>query len=313
MQAERNKILTIMLVVLVTITAIILWFRSNPRRPEADRQLFSDYDVKAVDLVRLASSRDTVTLQFTGSRWTMDNQYLADPGMIEVLFATLLQAVPKRPVAVARQDSVAKMLKDRGTHITLSSSGAVVASFTAGGNSARTQAYFLRDDNAVPYLMTIPGYRVYVSGIFELAESGWRDKRIFAFNWRNFQRLEATFPATKDEDFSIALNDQFFTVQGMAAVDTSRLNDYLDDVSLLSADEYVAPGKSLDSLTKTRPAMTIAVQDVGGRTYSLNLFPYTDKQGRVAGLVNGNQWAMFARDRVVSVSRPRRHFEAKPR
>ncbi len=46
--------------------------------------------------------------------------------------------------------------------------------------------------------MNIPGYRVYVSGIFELDESGWREKRVFAFNWQNFQKLDAHFPKIRD-------------------------------------------------------------------------------------------------------------------
>jgi hypothetical protein len=232
--------------------------------------------------------------------------------MIEVMFATLLQAVPKRPVSAAQQDSVANALREQGTLVTLQASGTTMGEFAAGGNPAKSQAYFVRKDQDVPYVMAIPGYRVYVSGIFELNESGWRDKRIFAFNWRlNFKQMATSFPAGKADDFQVSLKDNLLTVQGLPVVDSTRLNQYLNDVSQLAADEYVAANASLDSLSRTPPVMLISVQDVG-KTYSLQLYRFVDKQGRIAGLVNGAQWAMFSRQAVGSISRPRRFFEAKP-
>ncbi|HTF17634.1 MAG TPA: DUF4340 domain-containing protein, partial [Chryseolinea sp.] len=274
--------------------------------------LFNNFDVQSIDQVTLQSARDSVTLKFDGSRWKVNERYAADPAMIEVMFATILQAEPKRPVPSVRQDSIAALLRDAGTQVMLFASGTPLMTFSAGGNAAKTQAYYLRNDQKIPYVMVIPGYRVYVSGIFELTESGWRDKRIFAFNWRlNFQELEATFSSSKADNFRVILKDQMLTVQGLNAVDSTRLNQYLNDVSQLAADEYVAANGTLDSLSKTQPVMSVSVRDVG-RSYSLQLFRYPDSQGRVAGLLNGKEWAMFSRQAVGSISRPRRFFEVKP-
>jgi len=312
MQARRNKVLMVTLVVLVALSAGVLLLRGTGESVAHDKNIFKDFDVQSIDRVDLKSPRQQNTLKYDGSRWTVNDQYAADPAMIEVLFATLLQAEPRRPVPAARQDSVATLLRKDGVQVTLHAGNKVLATFSAGGNVAKSQAWFLREDQKIPYVMAIPGYRVYVSGVFELSESGWRDKRIFAFNWRlNFQELETKYFRNKEDNFRVSLKDQLLTVQGMNVVDSSRLNQYLNDVSQLSADEFVAANASLDSLSKTQPVMSVAVRDVG-RTYSLNLFPYADKQGRVAGLLNGTQWAMFNRHAVTSISRPRRFFEPRP-
>lgn len=312
MQARRNKMLMISLVVLVAITCALWLLQGRDDRIESDKKLFNNFDVMSIDQVELKSPRGIVKLSYDGSRWTVNDKYAADPGMIETMFATILQAVPKRPVAAALQDSIASQLQETAVQVTLYAGASTLITYKAGGNAAKTQAYFLRNDQRVPYLMAVPGYRVYVSGIFELNESGWREKRIFAFNWRlNFQELETTYSGNKADNFRVSLNDQLLTVQGMNVVDSTRLNQYLNNISQLEADEFVENNGTLDSLAKTQPAMSVTVRDVG-RNYSLQLFKYTDNQGRVAGLLNGSQWAMFSRSAVTSISRPKRFFEAKP-
>ncbi|MEJ1238503.1 DUF4340 domain-containing protein [Chryseolinea sp. T2] len=304
--------LMLLLVVLVAITAVIWVIRDQKNVAENDKNIFNGFDVKSINQVNLQSPKGSVDLKYDGARWTVNDQYAADPAMIEVMFATMLQAIPKRPVPTLRQDSIAGVLRKEGIQVTMQADGEPRISFSAGGNMAKTQSYFLRGDDKVPYIMVIPGYRVYVSGIFELNESGWRDKRIFAFNWRlNFKDVETTYSRNKADNFRVELKDQLLTVQGLSTVDSARLNQYLNDVSQLAADEFVDTNKTLDSLSKTPPVMEVSVHDVG-RTYLLQLFPYADNQGRVAGLIGEKQWAMFNRRAVTSISRPRRFFEPKP-
>lgn len=304
--------LLLSLVVMIAITTALWIMRNRDGSVVHDRHLFNNFDVQSIDQVSLQSPRGQVTLKYDGTRWKVNDQYVADPAMIEVMFATILQAQPKRPVPAVQQDSIAALLRNEGTQVTLQAAGAPLVTFLAGGNLAKTQAYFLRNGQTTPYIMVIPGYRVYVSGIFELNESGWRDKRIFAFNWRlNFQELETTFSGSKADNFRVALKDQLLTVQGLNVVDSARLNQYLNDVSQLAAEEYVAANVTLDSLSHTQPVMTVSVRDVG-RTYSIQFFRYTDSQGRVPGLVNGKEWAMFSRQSVTGISRSRRFFEGQP-
>ena len=92
------------------------------------------------------------------------------------------------------QDSVAMVMDSQGVKISLYHTDELLQEFLAGGNSAKTQAYFKKPSEKESFLMDIPGYRVYASGIFELEENGWRDKYVFNFNWRNFQSLKSVFP-----------------------------------------------------------------------------------------------------------------------
>src|SRR5687768_12922575 len=239
---------------------IVFYVGKTDGAVDVDPFMFKDFDFKSVDQVVLESRTGRVDLKFNGTKWKVNNQFDADPSMVEVLFATLQQAEPKRPLPPNIQDSINTVLKQQGVKVSVISSGQPVLIFYAGGNAKKTQAYFgTENEELKSYLVTIPGYRVYASGIFELPEKEWKNKFVFGFNWRNFQRLEAEFPEKGADDFQVALNDNYFSVEGLVSVDTAKLNTFLDDVSLLTVDEYLEETIFEDSVAKTSPVMLLKV------------------------------------------------------
>lgn len=291
-------------------TAIVYYLSGKDGTVNVDKNIFMNYDLKDINQVVLESKKERVELKFNGAKWEVNNQFDADASMIQVLFATLQQAEPKRPVSVSIQDSLTQELRQNGVKVSLFASGKTESIFYAGGNTQKTQAFFSLDEGKPKsYVVTIPGYRVYVSGIFEVAEKDWRDKLVFPFNWRNFERLETQFPQTPSDNFEVGLHDNYFSVQGLLKVDTTRLNNFLDDVSLLTVDEYSDRQISADSLAKPSPVMVIRVKDVAQRLYTLELFTPSELTGqRIPGLINGVQWAYFDPRQVQSIFKRRSFF-----
>lgn len=312
MQERRNKRLAALLIFLLGITAFVFWFGKEDTGHSVDPAIFKQYDLGTIDEIALESPSEKIVLKYEGARWKVNGTFNANSQMIEVLFATLQQAEAKRPVAMSARDSIAGILKQRGVKVSLSSAGETKAVFFAGGNQSKSQSYFLQENGTVPYVVTIPGYRVYVSGIFELSQTDWRDKYIFGFNWRNFQRLKTTFPKNPSSDFEIEMDDGLPVMKGMQEVDTTKLNNFLDDVSLLTADDFSRSNPPSDSLVKIVPLVTFSVSDVAGRTYDLQLYPLSDKSIHYSGLINGTQWARFHKKKISPILSGRSSFQ-KPR
>lgn len=289
-------------------TAGTYWFARDKEVNSVNKNMFRNYDLKAIDEILLQSATGKISLKYSGAKWKVNEQHYANPDMIEVLFATLQQAEPKRPLAASLRDSVAKDLEATGVKVSLIAREKLQDVFYAGGNSTKTQAFFMDAQENKPYLVSIPGYRVYVSGIFELEESGWRDKFVFGFNWRNFQSLEVSFPDKPSDNFSVSMQNNYFTVQGLSKVDTTRLNDYLDDVSLLTVDEFIKTTSSLDSLTTVPALLNISVKDIGRKEYKLRIYPPFGKEGKYPGLINSSQWALFEKARISGLIRARHFF-----
>jgi hypothetical protein len=271
--------------------------------------LFQVTDLTKIDQIVLVKKDKRTELKFDGIRWR-DNDEQADRNMIDVLFATLQQAIPVRPVAKSMQDSVSRQLQLEGIKVSLMSEGQTELTFLAGGNARKSQAWFQKDDD-VAYSMTIPGYRVYVSGIFELDHSGWKDKYVFQINWRNFQSLHVEFPEAAANDFDVRFIDNFFSVEGLSAVDTTKLNDYLDAISKLTVDDYADRGEISDSLQTSTPHMSFYISDVSGKEYSLAIYLNDNTKRTVMGIINSTQLAFFNRKKLDPILRDRNYFILK--
>ena len=311
MQEKINIRLLVSLVILTGITTLVFFFSSTSPSPVADKKLFKVDDLKTIDQVILESPNGKVELTYNGSRWKVNNQYDADRDMVDVLFATLEQAEPKRPVPSALIDSVGKKMEAQGVKVSLLASGKLLQTFYAGGNEQKTQAYFKKPGENVPYLMVIPGYRVYVSGILELNEGGWRDKYAFGFNWRNFSGMEIIFPGRQADNFVVARGKDYFGIQGLAQVDTTRLNDFIDAISLLTVDAYLESTPVTDSLKNLQPVMMIRVKDIANRDYVLNLFSTATQNEQVTGLLNDSDAVLFDPHKIRPILKPREFFNQK--
>jgi hypothetical protein len=286
----------------------VFWINNSDSTQGVEKNLFQVEEFKLIDRVEMKSSSHEVVLKFADNRWRVDDQYAADRNMVDVLFATMQQAEPKRPVAASMQDSKSRVLDRDGVLVSLYEGTELKKEFIAGGNPQRSQAYFKNIGETTPYIMVIPGYRVYTSGILELDANGWRDKYIFTLNWQNsFKRLEATFPDPK-KDFAIVMENRLPVIEGMAAVDTAKLYTFLDDVSLLTADEFTSNAYS--ALIGV-PLVKIEIKDIAGRSYSVGFYPRQPQSSQFPGKVHGADAALFESGKVERIYKPRQFFELR--
>jgi len=306
MQEKRNKKLAVLLLILTGITVSFYWVSAKRNDSKVDRDIFGGFDLKTVDQVVLKSTSETISLRVEASQWKVNGKYPADRNMVDVLFATLQQCEPKRPLSSNQRDSVGIRLEKEGVRVNILSKDDVLLDFYCGGNAQKTQAYFKKAGDEEVYLVNIPGYRVYVSGIFELPEAGWRDKYVFGFNWRNFRSLEAGFEDSK-KNFTIEMDDSYFGIAGLEAVDTTRLNDYLDAVSLLTVDDYVQDTAALTDLKRKAPLLNLKVTDIANRQYSLRIYP-APQRGSFLGYINEQEWAVIQGNKLLPINHSREFF-----
>lgn len=309
LQKIKNRRLIISLVILAGMVVGFFVITRQPGHTLVDPDLFRVADQEKVDKVWLQSGQKNVELKYDGAHWRVNQKYEADAQLINVLFATLDQARPKRSVSSNLQDSIGAKLMREGVEVTLFVGNDLVKKFRAGGNEKKTESWFMEDGDK-PYVMTIPGYRAYVSYVLELGEEAWRDKRIFNFNWRNFKSLNASVKSDPGQDFEVTFVDKFFTIPGLAKVDTTRLNDYLDAVSLLSANQIITAHLSpaYDSLLKTEQAFQIKVKDIADHNYQLQVWPPLKNDTNILARWNAEDVVLFDRAQISAIARKKSYF-----
>lgn len=311
-QQRKNLGLTISLMVLLVV-AVALYVGNRDSKVAIDPARFQLTDSKGVSKVVFARDSTVLTLEFLNSRWMVNQIHPADRGLVDVLFATLLKAVPKRAITGALGDSIRTAAKSLGVKTLFYMGDQLDKTLWVWGDADRELTYFVDDQEDMPYVMTIPGYRVFVGGIFVQNESTWRDKRIFNFNWRNFTALEAQFPNDPQQNFKAAFTDRFFSIEGLNPVDTAVLNDYLDGVSLIRADEFYTIGTSAkwDSLSQTKPIMQLLVTEASGHVHTLNLFAIGRGEPRALAQW-GNDYVWFDRRNILQLYKKRKDFIKQP-
>jgi hypothetical protein len=112
MQKRTNILLLISFVILSLASTVVYFTMHGDASQEVDTSLFRVDDFTTIDRIVMSGSRHEVQLKFANSRWLVNDQYPADRNLIDVLFATLQQVVPKRPVAARIQDSVSRELEE---------------------------------------------------------------------------------------------------------------------------------------------------------------------------------------------------------
>ncbi len=290
-------------------SCLIFFLNHKEAKTEIDQGIFKISQFEKIDQVILVSPMGKINLKYDGSRWRVNEKWDADPKMITLLFATLQQAAPKRPVASSMKDSVNQQLSMHGIQISLIENGNTKMNFLAGGNAIKTETWFQKEGDLQPYVMNIPGYRVYVAGVLELDENGWRSKRIFDFTWRNFKSLSSRYLKEPKQSFEIILKDRYFGIKDLAAVDTTRINDYLDAVSLLFASKFVSAGQpKMDSLVATEPAVRIEIKDIASRVYILELFTPRKGDNEVYGRLADGQIVALEKSKIAEIVRRRDYF-----
>lgn len=310
MQKRNNIYLLSSLLIMAAFLVLIILFGNSRDTISVDKNLFKVTDQTKIDRVSLQKGNEQIELHFDGSKWMVNNSFEADRQLIQVFFATLLQAEPRRPVAQRLRDSIHQQINTSGVKVKLYESETLLKSFMVAGNDRKTETYYELAADLSPYLMTIPGYRVYVAAIFELPGYEWRDKRIFNFKWENFKRLTASFAGTEKESFAISFQDRFFGLEGNPAADTTKLNDYLDAVSLVQAVRYVPAGESprYDSLLATTPYYSIEATDIANRSYRLDLYPPIKQDPAVLGKLHDGQAVLISREDLLRLDRKRSYF-----
>jgi hypothetical protein len=312
MQEKKNIRLLISLFAISGLCIVLVFFGGRSERVEVDKNLFRVDDQTQVSKIVLStpSKHQEVEIRYDGTKWMVNNSFEADNQLITVFFATLLQAEPKRPVAETLQDSIANRMEKQGIHVKLFEGEQVVKDFWVSGNDQRSETYFQLADDKKSYLITIPGYRVFVASLFELSEAEWRDKRIFNFNWANFKSLRAHFPQQVNQDFTISFANKLFGIEEVAVADTTKLSTYLESLFNLQADQFnINSSARYDSLLKTVPTYSITVLDIANRTYQLEVFPPLKGEQVILGRVNDNLSALFSPKQIVQISRKRSYFE----
>lgn len=271
--------------------------------------IFSVADTSAIQSITI-QNEGLVKLEKTSpGQWTVNDQFKADASLQRVLLAVLNQVSVKRPVSQIQKEEITTALKE-GMRVEVGFEGNTSA-FYVGGSQGRTQSYFLEEGSDQPYIVEIPGYRNYISGIFELKALHWKDRKIFNTHWRSLRSLQVDYPDNSKDNFRIYFDEAFFKIEGIAEMDTTALMNYLSPFEYFETNEFISKGFSslYDSLIQTPALAVINIEDINqSRSQQLTLFPKLENDNYILGVNKDGEISIFDFRRVRQLLAKRDDF-----
>ncbi len=313
MQKKKNIRLLVVLGVVLILTMVTYWLDRPANELDVNKELFSLSDPVNINKVALKSSANLVTLSFENGEWRVNDQYEADPQRINVLFAILKQVKVRRQTAKNQQTALDSLFSSKGSEVSFYEGETIVKQFEVVGDPGKSLTYMADAITNDKYLVEIPGYRSYLAGLFELDESGWRNPLVFNLNWANLQDVRVNYYEQAGDNFEIVFEDRDYTVAGINEVDSLRLTDFLDDVSLLYVDDYLTKEeiRQYNGLLE-KPFATIGIKDIGNNDYSITIFSKVQKSKYLVK-IDSLDYGLLEEKLLKKVMRPRSYFKADNR
>ncbi len=304
-QRKKNIRLLLILASLCLVIVLIGVFQGQRDSGVGNRDLFMIEDVSEINKVSLESKGGkALHLEYSGNRWKVQDTVEADPNRISILFAVLNQVKVRREVSISQKSMIDSLFEASGVKVSGYSDKGEAFEFYVAGLSGEVMTFFRKSPDGKTYVVHIPGYQTYLAGIFQLNWLEWKNPILFPINWRNLAAVQVTH-ADDTDGFSIIPKDDFFGLKELEATDTTAMSDFLDELSLIYADQFfLSTNPEGQRIVPEVFDVEITVRDIGQRQHVLKLSISNDNNYAV-GILND--------DLIVTMSKPRARKIVKSR
>jgi hypothetical protein len=219
------------------LTLVSRWTGGGPTAAPALADFFQGAKADSVATVRITGPKDSVTLERTGARWSV-NAFAADSSTVANFFSTLGNTKIGDLVSTNPANQAA---------MGISKDSAWTLSFDLGGK-AHTLLVGKSGPRYATAYVRLPGQdRVYLANGNLRSEvtrpaNGWRNKRIVAVDTASVHRLEIE---RDGKSYALVRADSTWTLVGGEPVAKTAVHDILDELSGLQAAGFMEEGDTL--------------------------------------------------------------------
>ncbi|MFY0607173.1 MAG: hypothetical protein JXR10_10675 [Cyclobacteriaceae bacterium] len=269
---RTNQNLLIAFVGLLVVNLVIAFTPKNTKKVSFDENRFAIEEISEIQRVSIGE----LSLTKNGEVWLVNNQYPADPNLIQLLISIMQRVAVKKPVNEYYGETLEVKINDE-------------VAFSVSSNPTKTKTYFVAGEER--FEVHIPGYNEFLGGIFELAPDQWRDRLLLDASWRTIQELNLNYTDESRRELSISFDENFFTVKDVAQLDSNSVVEYLNQFQVFQVNEWVSEGRfaRYDSLAQTSPLANLTISTINSEEpIAIDIFPqYADERFYLARVNDG--------------------------
>ena len=311
-QRKKNLRLLLLLIGLVGISISLNFMGGIKPTDGINSTQFKIEDTASVAQIIITSASLSNTLERKESGWTINSNEKADENIMRVFLSIMSNVTINRTLKGDLKREVISRSKSEGINVCLKLENGEESCFTALGNPNQTLSYFVKEEEV--YVVELPGYDSYVTGIFEITEIDWQSRLIFSTSLSSFSKAEITYLNHPEWSFTIEPHSNFLFVNELELQDTIMVLDYTEQFAYLQADRFIREGENTeyDSLTDTEPEVIFTLSNYfKEQPIKLSFFRRLPGDQMVLAKIEDGRKGLFEYNRIKGLFVRRSYFEYK--
>lgn len=220
----KNNKLLIFILLFLAIVAVVLVSQNNSSTLQEKESGFAITDTSTVTKIFIADKQDhSVLLERKENTWVLNDEFLANPKMLEILLGTMNRIKVKAPVSLSSHDNVVSRMASIGIKVEIYEMGYRINLFdkiklfrherlakvfyVGDATQDMRGTYMLMEGAERPYVVYLPSLRGFISTRFSPLEDAWRSHIVFNNKLIDIQSLSLSFGNEAEKSFKVEVTD----------------------------------------------------------------------------------------------------------
>lgn len=287
---KKNKTIFIVFILLALI-ALVLWLTQSTTTFRRSLSDFALDDSSTVTKIFISDkNNNSVTIsRISPGKWMVNNKYLAQIQSVDLLLKTMVNLEVQQPVASAAHDNIVKELAVNAVKVEIYQQVFRINLFgnirwfphekltkvyyVGGATPSNQGSFMLMQDSSEPFIVSLPGFRGFVSPRYSPIEKYWRDYNVFRKTIPEISSVKVEIPSTPDYSYEVKNNgnNKFALIslkdnKEVVNYDTLKLLNFLSGFRSLSYEALLNDMDKArkDSILKSQPFIIITLTDTSG-------------------------------------------------
>jgi hypothetical protein len=305
---KKNKLGFIIVILLAAIAISLVLSDKNSTIWGEDTNFAVKDTANIVKIYMVDKNNRSVVFDRTDKGWMLNENLKAHKKNVNMLLKTIKSLDVKYPVPQKSFNTVVKLLAGSSVKVEIYKNDYYInigqlqlfpyvkkarVYYVGAATMDNMGSYMIMEGAERPYVVTMPGFRGFVSARFTTNEQDWQSHAIFRIPYKNIQEIKVERVFDPQSSFQIRKLEKGYEIMALQSrqiipvYDTVALFTFLDGFKNVNFEALISDmtDHKRDSLLNSTPVHIINITETNGEKHELKTFKMipTDNQEEIYG------------------------------